>query len=218
MRTKKSTSELKLILTVLGTVAYLIANILTVKTMELPFGITMTCGAIVFPITYILSDVYSECYGYRWSRITCYIAFACNLLMVGAFELAIIAPAPEYFDAQDAMVAILGNSPRILFASVCAFVVGDFVNDKVFAGMKKRYANTHEKFGFRAVLSSLCGEIVDSSIFLPIVFLGEMPINALLAIMVTEVCIKVGVEILLLPVTTNIVKAVTKYEDRPVAY
>ena len=67
-----------------------ISNIITAKQVLLPFGITMTGAVFIFPVTYILSDLFSEVYGYRWSRITCYLAFAMNLLMVLLFSLVIM--------------------------------------------------------------------------------------------------------------------------------
>ena len=54
-----------------------------------------------FPLSYILSDVFSEVYGYRWSRVTCYIAFAMNIFMVLIFELTLSWPYPESFTNQD---------------------------------------------------------------------------------------------------------------------
>ena len=83
-------------LTVIFVTCFLISNILAAKQFQLPFGITMTGAVIVFPITYILSDLFSEVYGYEWSRKTCYIAFAMNILMVAFFEEAFFTPASPF--------------------------------------------------------------------------------------------------------------------------
>ena len=82
MKKEKKISNLLLILIIIFTISFLISNIITIKQISLPFGITMTSAVILFPIVYILSDVFSEVYGYRWSRNTRYIAFASNLFMV----------------------------------------------------------------------------------------------------------------------------------------
>ena len=89
MKKLKKVSELQLFLSVLFVTSLLISNVITAKQVLLPFGITMTGAVFIFPITYILSDLFSEVYGYRWSRITCYLAFAMNLLMVLLFSLVI---------------------------------------------------------------------------------------------------------------------------------
>jgi uncharacterized integral membrane protein (TIGR00697 family) len=210
----KKYSFTQMLLTMIFVVSLLISNIITSKQVLLPFNITMTGAVFIFPITYILSDVFSEVYGYKWSRITCYLAFAFNLFMVLIFTLVISTPAPSYWTNQEAFATVLGNTPRILFASLLAFVIGDLANDKVFKKMKSKHQNEIKGFGFRAILSSLCGELVDSLIFLPIAFIGLMPVKTLMIMTVCQVLIKTGYEVVILPITTLVVKKVNKIENK----
>ena len=214
----RKVSELQLILTVIFVASYMISNVITAKQVLLPFGITMTGAVLIFPITYILSDLFSEVYGYRWSRITCYLAFAMNLLMVVIFSLVIVTPAPDYWTDQEAFQTVLGNTPRILAASLLAFVVGDFVNDRVFKKMKEKHPDSIKGFGWRAILSSLCGELVDSLIFLPLAFLGTMPIMTLVYMTILQVFIKTGYEVIILPITRIVVKKVSAQEKKAAVY
>lgn len=209
----KKTTTLQTILTVLFVSCMLISNIITAKQVQLPFGIVMTGGIMVFPMTYVLSDVFSECYGYRWSRITCYLAFAMNLLSVIIFTVAINTPAPSFWGGQEAFQTTLGNTPRILAASLSAFVLGDWANDKVFKTMKAKHENELKGFGVRAIASSVVGEVIDSLIFFPIAFLGQMPAEVLLQMGLLEVATKVGYEIVILPLTTQVAKRVNEYEN-----
>lgn len=206
-------SPLQLYLTVLFVVSLLISNIITAKQVQLPFGIVMTGAVFIFPITYIISDVFSEIYGYAWSRKIAYLGFAANLFMVVVFSLLIITPAPSFWPNQEAFVTVLGNTPRILAASLIAFLIGDLVNDKIFKKMKEKYPDSHRQFGIRAIVSSFFGELVDSFIFLPLAFFGKMPVSVLLMMVLMQVLIKTGYEIVILPVTTQIVKRVSKKED-----
>lgn len=208
---KKTISKTQLYLTVLSVTALLVANIISAKQFLLPFGITMTGAVIVFPITYILSDLFSEIYGYKWSRITCYLGFAMNLFMVLVFQAAIATPAPDYWMNQEAFQTVLGSTPRILFASLLAFVVGDFVNDRVFRKMKAKHEGM-KGFAGRAILSSFCGEVVDSAIFIPLAFVGQMPLQSLAIMGITQVCLKVGYEIVIVPITTSITRKVASME------
>ena len=210
---KKTISKIQLILTVLSVTALLVANVLSAKQFLLPFGITMTGAVIVFPLTYILSDLFSEVYGYKWSRFTCYLGFAMNIFMVLAFEAAIATPAPDYWTNQEAFQTVLGSTPRILGASLFAFIVGDFVNDRVFRRMKAKHADM-KGFSSRALLSSFCGEIVDSAIFIPLAFIGQMPIETLLNMAVCQVLLKTAYEVVILPFTHVVVKAVNKAEEK----
>ena len=211
---ERKISMVQLILTVIAVTALLISNVITSKQVLLPFNITMTGAVFIFPITYVLSDLFSEVYGYRWSRITCYLAFAMNLLMVLLFSLVIVTPAPDYWTNQEAFQTVLGSTPRVLAASLLAFILGDMVNDKVFRRMKEKHPNELKGFGWRAILSSLVGELVDSLIFLPLAFLGQMPIATLAVMTICQVGIKTGYEVVILPITRLVVKLVSKYENK----
>lgn len=205
-------SSMQMGLTLLFVVSLLISNIITSKQVLLPFNITMTGAVFIFPVTYILSDVFSEVYGYKWSRVTCYLGFIFNLYMVVIFTFVIKTPAPDYWDNQEAFEVVLGNTPRILVSSLIAFIVGDLVNDRIFEKMKKRHPSNHVGFGARAILSSLGGELVDSLIFLPLAFYGQMPVKTLATMTVMQVLIKTGYEVVILPVTRAVVSIVSKKE------
>ena len=209
----KSHSSLKVILTIIFIVSLLVSNVITWRQIILPFWITMTGAMIIFPITYILSDVFSEVYGYRWSRITCYMWFACNLVMSLTFMAVINMKAPEYFTNADAYSTVLWNTWRVLCSSLFAYVIWDFVNDRVFQKMKSKHPNDNKWFWWRAILSSLAWETIDSWIFIPLAFLGTMPINTLLVMIFTQVILKVTYEIVILPLTIYVTKKAQIYED-----
>ena len=215
---KKMVSELQLGLTLVFVVALVVSNIITSKQVLLPFNITMTGAVFIFPITYILSDLVSEVYGYRWSRLTCYFGFAANLFAALVFSAVIQSPAPSYWQNQEAFQTVLGSTPRVLVASLLAFVIGDFVNDQIFARMKRKYPDSIKGFGARAIFSSLMGELVDSLVFLPLAFWGLMPVQTLVIMTLSQVVIKTGYELVILPFTTIAVKLVSRYENRKVEH
>lgn len=209
----KRISVLQFSLTLLFVVCLVISNITSAKQMLLPFNIVMPAAVIIFPITYVLSDLFSEVYGYKWSRFTCYLGFAANLFAVIVFSIAIVTPAPDYWMNQEAFAVVLGNTPRMLAASLLGFVIGDLVNDKVFKRFKDKHPDSHKGFGFRAILSSFLGELVDSCIFLPVAFLGQMPLSTLATMMVCQVLIKTAYEVVILPLTHIIVRKVSQFEN-----
>ncbi len=206
-------SSLKLILTVIFIVALLVSNVITWRQIALPFWITMTGAIIIFPITYILSDVFSEVYWYRRSRITCYMWFGCNLIMSLVFIAVINMKAPEYFTNAEAYSTVLWNTRRVLCASLLAYVIWDLVNDKLFQKMKSKHPNDNKWFGWRAILSSLAWETVDTWIFIPLAFVGTMPNNTLLIMIITQIILKVVYEIIILPITIFVTKKTQQHEN-----
>lgn len=213
---KNKISETQTLLTIVFTVALVLSNIISGRTFNF-FGNTMTSAVIVFPITYILSDVFSQVYGYRWSRITCYIAFSCNLFAVAVFAIVASLPTlPWMEESANAFKVLLGGVSASTFASLIAYVVGDYMNDKVFQAMQKGKDRTNMKgFGYRAIFSSIVGELSDSFIYLPLAFCVFNPIMTVAEVMqmiVIQVSLKVAYEIIVLPITTLVTKKVIKIE------
>lgn len=216
-------SFLQLTLLLISTVAFIIANIIAGKSFEMPFGLPdLPCAVFIFPLTYILSDVFSEVYGYRWSRVACYAAFALDLVVVLFFQLTIALPiAGGDIAMQNAWGTVLGATPVLLVASMIGFVLGDFVNDIVFRAMKRKHPELAEKFFGRAILSSLAGECVDSLIFIPTLytylhFAFGAPFNVLtiLSVVAMQLTFKVAYEIVTYPLTKTVVKKVGRYEQK----
>jgi uncharacterized integral membrane protein (TIGR00697 family) len=161
-------------------------------------------AVFVFPITYILSGIFSEIYGYRASRISAWYAFGANLLMVVFFKITILLPGAPFWseEAQKALEATLDGTWRILAASLAAYMIGDFVNDVIFQKMKERQGE--KRFGVRTIVSSMFGNAIDSFVFITIAFWGT-PLFSY-AVIPSQWGIKVLYEIILLPVAIFAVK------------
>lgn len=215
----KKVSPVFMLLVVINTVAMLISNIIACKVFSIGFAV-LPCAVIVFPITYILSDVFSEVYGYKWSRITAWIAFGANLFMVGVFAIANVIPGVDPV-VSESMKNVLGTTPWSLAASLIAYMVGDLMNDKVFRKMKEKHKDG-KGFWYRAIISSLVGELCDSCIFIPFgmnilpkLFLGFEFMSwqqIAIAIPVQALC-KTLYESCIVPLTALVARKVSKYEE-----
>ena len=206
-------SNLYLFFTVLFTSCVLISNIIAGKTFQVGPWV-LPCAVIVFPISYIMSDVIAEVYGYRAARRAMWYGFSMNLLMVILFGITIALPAPEYFTNQEAFATVLGNTPRLLAAGLISYVIGSWANATVLSKMKvARKADGGKGFGTRAVLSTLVGEFTDSLIFIPLAFAGTMPIESWATMIVLQPTVKTCYEIIVLPFTTKLVKWVKRTEQ-----
>lgn len=212
---------------IVSVVALLLSNIVVVKNFSFfalkirGYEISLTSSLIVFPIIYICSDIFSEVYGYRWSRVISWIAFLMNIFMVFIFEITILLPGSNAA-VSDAFRTVLGSSFGILAASLTAYMFGDLFNDVVFELLKQRDTRkTNGSFIARSLLSSLCGEVVDTGIFLPVLFFITKQFGStitdflqLAVIVLIQACLKVLLEILLSPLTIFLVRKTRRYEQR----
>ena len=189
----------------------LIANILAYH-MLVFIRWTVSAGILTFPITYILASVLAEVYGYRWARRAAWLSLALNAFMAGLIQLSIVLPQPEWYDSMHFAQAV-GGTWRIVLASLTAFTIGKFANDKLFIRLKAGRDNM-EGFKFRAMASSIVGHVLDTAIFSLIAFAFDMPWRELPGMIFISVCLKWGYEWLALPLTVKIVKKVNEYEAR----
>lgn len=211
----------QLIIMVFYVACYLCANILVRKnSWEFNvFGLTCAISPVNFllPFTYIMSDVFSEVWGYKFSSFTRYIAVACQVFVSAMITLAVVCPgAPSLWTPadQDALVNILGGSWRVTFASCLAFLIGDFANDKVFKRMKAKDGD--KRFGLRAVTSSVVGEYCDSTTFYCIGlpwFFSSIGVGGVFATITFQVIYRTLLEVICLPVSKGISTKLKKTEE-----
>jgi len=183
-------------------VCLIASNLFETKIFDAAF-MPLTGGFIIFPISYILNDCITEVYGYRRMRFVILAAFAANAFLVLSAQLVRFLPPAEFWDGQEHFDYVFKADLRITVASMAAFVVGSLVNAKVMEKMKKSKAG--KGFCWRAVVSSVFGETVDSLIFFPIAFWGVSAKN-LLTMMAVQIVLKTLYEVLVLPVTSALVR------------
>lgn len=166
-----------------------------------PFG----AGILFFPLGYVIGDVLTEVYGYERARRVIWVGFAATVFMAGmAWVVVALPPAPDWTN-QPAYEAVFGQVPRIVFASICAFWAGEFVNSYVLARMKVATGGRH--LWMRTIGSTLIGQGVDSLIFYPLAFWGAegWTTRLVITVLATQWVLKVAWEVLLTPVTYLVV-------------
>ena len=168
-------------------------------------ALTFGAGVLFFPVSYVFGDVLTEVYGYARARRVIWAGFA-GLGFASFMAAVVIALPPAPFWAhQGAYELVFGSTWRIVAASMTAYFCGEFVNSFVLAKMKLL---TNGKWLWtRTIGSTIAGEAVDSALFYPLAFYGSgiIPDEKLPLIMFAQFVGKVGVEVVLTPVTYKIV-------------
>lgn len=182
----------------------LISNLTAGKTFDAGFA-SLPCAVVVFPLVYILNDVLTEVYGFKQARNIVLTGFALNLLAVAAYSVTLALPSSAFFGNQEAFEIVLGNTPRLLTASLAAYLIGSLVNAKVMEAMKER---NEKALMLRCVASTLFGETIDAALFIGIAFVGSMPVSALALMVVSQAAFKTAYEVVVYPVTRKIIATV----------
>ncbi len=198
---------------ILFCVCLIAANLLETKVIEV-CGLSLTCGLLVFPISYIINDCIAEVWGFEKARIIIWSGFAMNFFVVALGLIAVQLPAAPFWEGEAHFNFVFGMAPRIVVGSLLAFLVGSFLNAYVMSKMKLR--NQGRYFSLRAIASTLVGETADSLIFFPIAFGGLIGVKELAGMMAAQIVLKSLYEVLVLPLTIRVVKAVKRMEDTDV--
>ena len=200
-----------MIIAVLYVTCLLLSNLIAGKMWAVTGSITLPAAVILFPITYIFGDVFTEVYGFRKARTIIWLGFGCSFFAVAVYLITIALPHPGFWDGQDAYATVLGTTPRVAIASFIGYLFGEFSNSVVLSRMKVATGGKH--LWIRTILSTLVGEGLDSVIFVMISFWGTMDNSTVLHMILYQYLFKVCYEALFTPATYAVVNWLKKKES-----
>ena len=210
---KEKVSVPFMLLGILFNVCLIAANLLETNVIQLG-SLTVTAGLLVFPISYIINDCIAEVWGFKKARLIIWSGFAMNFFVVALGLIAVAIPAAPFWEGEEHFNFVFGMAPRIVAASLMAFLVGSFLNAYVMSKMK--VASQGRNFSARAIWSTVVGETADSLIFFPVAFGGVIAWKELLIMMGIQIVLKSMYEVIILPVTIRVVKAIKKIDGSDV--
>ena len=190
-------------------VLLLLSNIGATKLIE--FGPILTDGgALLFPLTYILGDVLTEVYGLKLAKRAILAGFAVSILASLTFWLVQVAPPAADWPNQEAFEAVLGFVPRIVLASMCGYLCGQFLNAWVLVKIKQW---TGEKqLWARLFGSTVVGEFADTLAFGLVAWIGVLGAHDLFKFVLIGFVWKCSVEAVMLPVTYRAIAVIKRRE------
>ena len=210
---KEKVSVPFMLLGILFNVCLIAANLLETKVIQVG-SLTVTAGLLVFPISYIINDCIAEVWGFKKARLIIWSGFAMNFFVVALGLIAVAIPAAPFWEGEEHFDFVFGMAPRIVAASLMAFLVGSFLNAYVMSKMK--VASQGRNFSARAIWSTVVGETADSLIFFPVAFGGVIAWKELLIMMGIQIVLKSLYEVMILPVTIRVLKAIKKIDGSDV--
>jgi queuosine precursor transporter len=185
-------------ITVLFVTVLLVSNIVSTKITSF-WWFTFDGGTILFPLSYILGDVLTEIYWYKQARnVIWYWFFSIFLMSITIIIVWLLPPAPEWTFQQDYQ-NILGFTPRIVLASLFAFLLGSFSNAFIMAKLK--VVMKWKQLWIRTIGSTIIGEWIDTGIFVLVAFYWIFPNPVLLTIIISNYIFKVWIEVIFTPLT-----------------
>ena len=189
----------------------LCSNIIGAAKVCTVWGFTFGAGVLFFPISYIFNDVLTEVYGYARARKVVWAGFGAIIFASFMSWVVVTLPPAADWNDQRAYESVFGQTPRIVFASLTAFFVGEFANSYVLAKMKIKTSGRH--LWARTIGSTIVGEGVDSMVFYPVAFFGVWSNHLVMQVMISNYIVKVLWEAVVTPVTYQVVGFLKKAEQ-----
>jgi uncharacterized integral membrane protein (TIGR00697 family) len=189
-------------------VVLIVSNLIAPKFVAVGW-LKFSAAQLLFPITYIFGDVFTEVYGYAAARRAIWVGFMGSVIMAlfGIFAI-LLPPAPE-FKNQQAFEIIFGVVPRNVAGSLLAYWAGDFANSFTIAKMKLW---TNGKYLWtRTVGSTVVGQAVDTTIVIFFIFWGQ-PLSVIFGLIVGGYVFKVTYEVVATPLTYWVVNSLKRSE------
>lgn len=175
------------------------------------FGLDTDAGTLIFPFTFLLSDLITEVYGYKNARKAIWCGFLFNLFFIAYGQLVIHLPSPAYPTNNANFDAILAADARIIIASAISYLCSEPMNSLIMAKLKIKMHG--KKMGIRFVTSTIIASCFDSFIFGTLAFYGVMSNLDLFYLILTMWLIKSAIEILGLPVSIKLAKKLKQLEQ-----
>ncbi len=172
---------------------YLTANLMAVKVVAIKGLALFDAGTITFPFAYMLGDALTEIWGFKAARRVIFLTFLCNLILVLSTTLGIWLPSPEHMaETTQAYAIVFGYVPRIVAASLLAFLFGELSNAWIMVKIKEKTNGRH--LWLRTIGSSGVGYLFDTIIFVMVAFWGTIPLRECGTMIAAQYVMKWGLE------------------------
>ncbi len=197
-------------LSILFILSLVLSNIFAKRAIEL-FGYVLPGGILIFPMTFAILDIITECFGVNLARKVIYMNIVAQIMFALLAEFFInIHPAPIAQNFSGSYNLIFGTSFRIVIAMIIASVAADMTNCYSFMYIKNRFNNVPflGSLGVRCIISTAVAELLFSIIWVIIFFSGQIPLDQMLNLITNQYTLKVIYEVAALPITYFVVSFV----------
>ena len=176
-------TEKRVIITAFFCMAFTIANLITVKVIDLGFlGMETPAGVLIYPLVYILTNVIADVYGEKVTQRTIILGLCVDILFVFMTTLILFLPSPAFFTGDSSLAFVFTQTPRILVASYISYLIGNFVNARITAKLNKgeEYSSV-KNLGIIAF-----SELIDNFIFIGLAFIGVFTVGDILIMIISH--------------------------------
>ena len=191
------------------TIVMMMSNWFDARLISL-FGFVTTPGTLIFPLTYLLSDLITEVYGYKHARRAIWVGFLFNFIFIGFGQIVTHLPSPAFATRNAAFDQVLTSNVQIIIGSALSYLIAEPLNAMIMAKLKRYFHGRY--MGVRFVVSTVFAAGLDSFLFMVIAFYGVLSTSQIVKVALTVWFIKVVIEVIGLPISIRLAKKLKRVE------
>ena len=196
-------TEKRVIITAFFCMAFTIANLITVKIINIGFlGMETPAGVLIYPLVYILTNVIADVYGEKVAQRTIILGLCVDILFVFMTTLILFLPSPAFYTGDSSLAFVFTQTPRILIASYISYLIGNFVNARITSIVNK--GNEYSAIKNLGVIAF--SELIDNFIFIGLAFIGVFTVTDILIMIFSHWVLSLIWNVIAQPFTNMTVK------------
>ncbi len=165
----------------------LVANITAGKLVKLG-SLILPAAVFIFPVTFLVTDVVCEVWGKKRASELVWLGFLMSIILTGYLQLGRVLPPAPVWPYQGAYEAIFGAVPRIVLASLCAYLISQ--THDVWAFNYWRQVTRGKHLWLRNNLSTMVSQLMDTAVFITLAFAGTVPWDMLAGMIFSQYLVK----------------------------
>lgn len=181
----------------------LVSNIIASKIVDV-WGFLVPAAVFVFPVTFLITDTINEVWGKKKAREIILIGFIMNIVLLLFIQLGRVLPPAPFYEYQEAYEAVLGAVPRVVAASLAAYIISQLHDVWAFNFWRKVTSGKH--LWLRNNLSTITSQLLDSVVFISLAFLGQFKYEEILILIFYQFLVKISLAIIDTPFCYLMVK------------
>jgi uncharacterized integral membrane protein (TIGR00697 family) len=186
-----------------------VTNVIGSKIMHF-IGLNFTAGMIAYCVTFPITDTVGEIWGRNVANKLVHAGIIGNVILIVLTYLAVHAEPAPFWDLQESYAEVLGFVPRIVTASLSAFVISQYTDVFIFDYLKRKMKGRN--LWVRNNLSTWISQFIDSLIFVTVAFVGTISWGALMSTFIGQYVIKILIAAIDTPVVYVLVAWIRRGE------
>lgn len=187
----------------ISAIATVLANIEVLILID-AFGMEQTLGNVLFAVTFLITDILSECEGKKAANKAVWIGMFTSLFFLILSQSWLVYHPSVNDTAMPAINQIFSNTPRMLIASFVVYAVSQMFDvwlyHKWWAFTEKRFGDKRRFLWLRNNGSTLISQILNTFLFTVFAFYGTYDNKTLLSIFLSSYVIYIFTSLLDTPI------------------